>query len=61
MSYGHAGALLADGSKDVLAELRIATNQLGRWAALNPGLVNLHRDFDACLRDLGKCTITGGK
>lgn len=57
MSYGHASKLLEDGSTDELAELRVAVRQLGRWAALNPGLVSLYRDFEACLRDLGRCKI----
>lgn len=48
MSYGHA-PYLADGKPDPVAELDTAIRRLGAWAALNPGLRELHLDFEACL------------
>jgi hypothetical protein len=58
MSYGHAQSIMADGRKDKHVELRAAIAELRRWADLNPGLVPLYRDFQACLTQLdnpGKC------
>jgi hypothetical protein len=55
MSYGHAH-LLADRKPDPVAELDTATRRLGEWAKLNPGLRDLHLDFEECLariRELG--------
>lgn len=53
MSYGHASAiLLASGQKNPATELRVAVKRLGAWATLNPGLMSLYLDFEACLSDL---------
>jgi hypothetical protein len=52
MSYGHAHELLANGAKSPAAELRVAVRKLKAWADLNPRLVELYLDFEACLRDI---------
>jgi hypothetical protein len=55
MTYGHAHNL-ADGKVDPVEELDTACRRLGKWADLNPGLRDLHLDFEACLariRELG--------
>lgn len=59
MSYGHASELLANGRKSPAAELRVAVARLKKWADLNPGLMSLYLDFEACLRDLDNYLATG--
>jgi hypothetical protein len=60
MSYGHAEKILADGRKSPVPELAQATAKLKLWADLNPGLVSLYLDFEACLRDVEEF-VRGGK
>jgi hypothetical protein len=52
VSYGHAAAILdAAGRSTPIAELRVAVRRLKLWADLNPKLMGLYLDFEACLRD----------
>lgn len=53
MTYGHAATILdALGHKSPVPELERAVKRLKAWAAVNPQIMDLYLDFEACLRDV---------
>lgn len=50
MSYSHAAAL--SGSRTPREKMTFLVTELGRWAALNPGLRPLHEEFVLAVSEL---------